>query len=97
VDLLADPGERAHPEAAAAVLLGDVDPEVAAAREGVPELAGGLPLLGFPLRVLGPEPRADPGDGLPQQDLLLARDDVERDEVAVDRGGDRRSLSARRG
>jgi hypothetical protein len=77
VDLLADPREGPHAEAASPVLLRDVDAEVTGRREGIPELARRLARLDLLLRVFRPEARADPGDGLAQQDLLLAGDHVE--------------------
>src|SRR3954453_21416061 len=76
-DLLAHYRQRPHAEAAAAVLLGHVHTEVAAARKRLPELGGRLLVADLLARVLGAEVGADLRDGLADLALLVGGDERE--------------------
>jgi hypothetical protein len=76
-DLLADLRQRFHPEAPSAVLLRDVHPQVAAARQRVPELRRGLIGRDLLVHVLLPEVGADAGHGFAEEYFLLVRDEIE--------------------
>ncbi len=79
-DLLADGLEGVHAEPASAVALGQVDAEVALLGERVPELGGRLVGLDDPPVVVRPAERlADAANGVADRDLLVGRDDGERD------------------
>ena len=89
-----DTAIRSSEQPAAPPLLWNVDAEVTAAGEGVPELGRRLSGFDLAMHVRGTEAGADARDGLPEQQLLLGGHEVEAG--AQLRGGHGRILCGAR-
>ena len=70
-DLLTHPRKRRHPQATPVVLLGNVDAQISARGQRLPQLARRFPSVALALHVVAAKAAADSRHGLTEQGLLL--------------------------